>query len=753
MSERKGGNNVTANSQASYVNSWEHLADELRLLDLRINLRMARRRRVQGQKALDTLKGLVISDEEIDGLLNAESDPFSTDPLVISDSPEAAVIAREMAELEGSIEGRQSASIRENVYLSFPHLCRMFNLTTFEGRCLLVCLATELDRKYEKIYAYLHDDVTRKQPSVDLALQLLCGTATEKLSARLIFDPQSPLIKFCLLSFVDNIAGGQGPLISRSLKIDDRIVGFLLESRQVDARIQPCIRLVYPQSDDTHATVTEEARGRVRDFLRSHFVEKRTTSQKLVMSLYGPRKAGKVSLARSLCYELGVPLLIADVEKMVGLRLPFDDLSLVLGREAILQQSALCLKNVDCLLEEGDKYQSLMRSLIDALNTFSSLTFLIGRRPWRPAGLFDQQMFIAIEFPTPDERERKRIWETCLKRRCEHVEDIDVCELASKFRLTPGQIDDAIREAKNLALWRSPEEGHITMEDLHAACRTQSHSRLDTLARKITPKLLWNDIILPSLNKSQLREICTHVKYRYLVYGEWGFDRKLSLGKGLNVLFSGPSGTGKTMAAEIIAHELGLDLYKIDLSQVVSKYIGETEKNLDKIFNEAQTSNAILFFDEADALFGKRSEVKDAHDRYANIEIGYLLQKMEEYHGVAILATNLRQNMDEAFVRRIQVIVEFPFPDEEHRRRIWEVTFPQEAPIGDEVDFGVLAREIKLAGGNIKNIALTAAFYAAEESGVVMMVHLVRAVRREYQKLGRPWNEIEWGAKGKPAPH
>ena len=204
------------------------------------------------------------------------------------------------------------------------------------------------------------------------------------------------------------------------------------------------------------------------------------------------------------------------------------------------------------------------------------------------------------------------------------------------------------------------------------------------------------------------------------------------------------------MAAEIISNELGLDLYKIDLSQVVSKYIGETEKNLDKIFTEAQTSNAILFFDEADTLFGKRSEVKDAHDRYANIEIGYLLQKMEEYDGIAILATNLRQNMDESFVRRIQVIVEFPFPDEEHRGRIWKVVFPCQSPISGDVDFGVLAREVKLAGGNIKNIALTAAFYAAVDGSVIQMSHLVEATRREYQKLGRTWKEAEWSTQGNP---
>jgi SpoVK/Ycf46/Vps4 family AAA+-type ATPase len=261
------------------------------------------------------------------------------------------------------------------------------------------------------------------------------------------------------------------------------------------------------------------------------------------------------------------------------------------------------------------------------------------------------------------------------------------------------------------------------------------------MAVKIEPRHGWEDIVLPEYKLTQLKEICSQARHRYRVFGEWGFDRKLSHGKGLSALFSGPPGTGKTMAAEVIAHDLQMDLYKVDLSSVVSKYIGETEKNLSRIFHEAETGNAILFFDEADALFGKRTEVSDAHDRYANIEISYLLQKMEEYEGIVILATNLRENMDEAFTRRIRFIIEFPFPDEASRLRIWQTHFPKEAPVSEEIDYEYLSRQFKIAGGNIKNIVLNSAFLAAGDGSVIRMEHILRGTQREFEKMGKLWGE------------
>jgi ATP-dependent 26S proteasome regulatory subunit len=439
-----------------------------------------------------------------------------------------------------------------------------------------------------------------------------------------------------------------------------------------------------------------------------------------------------------------VPLLIVDVGEMLAANIPVDrSLSLVF-REGLLQNSALLFNGYDLLLSDEKEIKSSYENMLAELDNYPQWVFLASEKEWRPAGIPGDKPFISIELPLPPYSARRQLWANQWQDDSTLAVDVDLNDLASKFRLSGGQIRDAAAAARSLAQWRDPEKAVITNQDLHAACRQRFRGTLSALSRKIQPRYHWSDIILPKDQTEQLHEICSYVKYYYTVYGDWGFERKLSTGKGLNVLFAGPSGTGKTMAAEIIANELGLDLYKIDLSAIVSKYIGETEKNLDRVFREGQTSNAILFFDEADALFGKRSEVRDSHDRYANIEIAYLLQKMDEYEGAVILATNLRKNMDEAFARRMHFTVEFPTPEEADRHRIWQNIFPSEAPLATDIDLSFLARQFKITGGNIKNIALGAAFLAAQDGGSINMDNIIWATKREFQKLGKLCTETDF---------
>jgi len=722
---------LKTNYQLAYSTGFEHITDELLRLDLLIRSRLVTRRQNRAPSPLDSFMGLVLSEEEVSGLLAAE--PAANETIHPS-------LKEELAECDERIEIRLRASADGNVFLPLIHLSRLFRLTTFEQWALIVCLAPELNRKYEKLYGYLQDDVTRKKPTVDLVTRLICGDSDETVNSRLTFSPDSSLIRHRLVNVHSEM---NEPLLSSSLKLDNRIVDYLLGFRLIDARLAALATLMLPVASMAAPPVEESIRGRLSSFARSQLFETDNDSQHLIFYLRGPAGTGKRSMAEAVCRDLDLPLITADMERVLEANVPFSEAVWVLCREAVLQPAALCIENVDLVLAD-EKHRAEMKPLLDAIGVYSRLTFLLGAQSWRPRGELAEHIFIDQEFTVPPANVRKTIWKKTLAEHLSLAGDADLGSLASNFQFTSAQIRNAVKEARALASWRLSGPPEIYLTDLQKACRDQSKPSLSSLAQKIEPRYTWEDIVLPADQVAQLHEICIQARHRDVVFGDWGFGRKLSLGRGLNVLFSGPAGTGKTMAAEVIAGELGLELYKIDLSQVVSKYIGETEKNLNQVFSEAKSCYAILFFDEADALFGKRSEVKDAHDRYSNIEIGYLLQKMEEYDGIAILATNLRQNLDEAFVRRLQVIVDFPFPNETYRKLIWEVIFPCESPIGKDVDLDVLAREIGLAGGSIKNIALAAAFFAAEDGGAIRMRHLVGAARREYQKLGRLWSDSRW---------
>ena len=623
----------------------------------------------------------------------------------------------------------------------------LFGLSPFDFDVAIVALAPELDLRYKRLYAYLQDDVTRRRPSVDLALNLLCRSAEEKVARRANFASGGPLLKHGLLHLVADPNHVRPPLLAHYLKLDDQFVRVLLDERGPDPRLATWCRAIDPES--TPGGLADAPASGMPGALRSLAEQARTAGRSLRLYFRGPAGAGKLRAASALAGNLGAPLLVADLRRADG-GPDFEPAVGTLFREALLTGAILYLDHTEAL-RRGDR-AAHWRSLLGAVAAHRGIAILAGDYPW-PSGQHPSPDVVHVEFTPPDFAARRECWRSGLAEAGVQAAPGDTEDLAGRFRLTTGQIEDAVTAACNQARWRAActpagAKGASaapapapTAAELFAAARAQCGPELASLARKVESKQTWADIVLPPDQLAHLREIRDQATFRHHVYGEWGFGRKLSLGTGLNVLFAGPPGTGKTMAAEVIASDLRLDLYKIDLSQVVSKYIGETEKNLDRVFAAAESSNAILFFDEADALFGKRSEVKDAHDRYANIEIGYLLQKMEEYEGIAILATNLRQNLDDAFVRRLHIVVEFPFPDEKYRRRIWEVTFPHAAPLGPDVDFAVLGREVKLAGGHIKNIALTAAFYAAVDGGEIGMTHLARAAHREHQKLGRAWDE------------
>ncbi|MFO7997155.1 MAG: AAA family ATPase [Dehalococcoidia bacterium] len=720
-----------------FQSSCDHLLAEVERIELMLHLQVMRLRQESIPAGDDKFRGLYISEQEIDKIAGA-SYLHQRDSSAWQDNSNLAPLTQALNQLEADIAGRKQESLRSGLTLRLHELERLFHLSVFDIEVLLLCILPELDLKYQRLYAYLQDDVTKKSPTVDLALRLFCESFEDRLTGREAFSPEAPLMKYHLLHLHDDPMPRTAPLLARSVQADERITGYLLGVDRVDGRLLPFVHLVTPKLKLCGILLDDETAHHLGSLV-IHFKDRG-----IICHLHGTYGVGKQATAEALCSELGLPILIVDVDKIVAADMPFGLLVRLIFREGRLQNAALYFNGYDLLLGDEREIKPGYESIIAELESCPEWVFLSGESDWQPKGILHDKPFVDIELPIPSYRERMRLWEGQWNGEATLAADVKVSDLAGKFRLSGGQIRDVAAAARSLAQWRDPENELITAQDLYSACRKQFRGTLSTLAHKIQPKYSWDDIILPKDQMEQLREICGYIEYYHTVYGDWGFDRKLSTGKGLNVLFAGPSGTGKTMAAEIMANELGLDLYKIDLSAIVSKYIGETEKNLDRIFREAQTSNAILFFDEADALFGKRSEVRDSHDRYANIETAYLLQKMDEYEGMVILATNLRKNMDEAFARRMHFAVEFPFPEETDRYRIWQNIFPAEAPLTTGIDLPFLARQFKITGGNIKNIALGAAFLAAQDGGCITMENLIRATKREYQKLGKLCTESDF---------
>ncbi|HEX8492154.1 MAG TPA: AAA family ATPase [Pyrinomonadaceae bacterium] len=712
-----------------YEDGAAHLWAELEHLDLlleRETMSLRARKLINESE----FRGLYLSEAQVDALLNrnghADGEHREWKDIQIL----TAAIEKKRIEIDARVE----ASLLAGLNLPLVRLSRLFALTPFETKTLLLCIAPDLDYKYATLYAYVQNDVTKKHPMVNLALNLFCRTREERLLQRRAFTPDGALLRHQLVRLFDDAQEREPTLLSRFMKADERASDFLLEHDRIDKRLHA---FTENGSDRLAGRLCEQALPAELKTKLSRAAEA-SIDKDAVFLLHGPYGVGKRAAAEAICAEQKTPLLVADLRQAVAAEQSFALTLSLLRREAKLRGAALYLNHLEVLLTDEALMKERLLILARELGRPDCLIFLASETPWHPIGLWQKTCFLSFKFPLPEYPLRLKLWKRALANCGYKLEpNVDVATVAGKFILSGGQIRDAVREVTHLLKLRATKRRRISMDDLHAAARDQSNQSLSRLAQKIEPVYEWKDIVLPPRAMQQLREVCISVKYRHVVHSQWGFDGKLSLGKGLNVLFSGPSGTGKTMAAQILAHELSLDLYKIDLPSVISKYIGETEQNLSRIFREAESSNAIIFFDEADAIFGKRSEVKDAHDRYANIEVAYLLQRMEEYEGIVILATNLSKNMDDAFARRMRHSVEFPFPDAAYREHIWRNIFPAEAPLASDVDLGFLSSQFELSGGNIRNVALAAAFLAAAEGGEIRMVHLILSTAREMQKIGK----------------
>jgi ATP-dependent 26S proteasome regulatory subunit len=580
-------------------------------------------------------------------------------------------------------------------------LCTFFGLSPFERDVLLLCAGMELDSRFPGLVA----------ASGALTFSLaLAGLPDAHWSA---ITPAAPLRYW---RFIELAAG---PSLTQSpLRIDERILHYLTGTGYVDDRLAGYLEPVRATGDlvPSHRAVVEQivsAWSRVLDGVPLP-----------VIQLYGMDALARqqVAVAAGRTFGLSVSSMRADT-------LPENPaeagaLLHLWEREAILGNQLLYL---NC--EDADSPRPLRRME----NTRFPL--ILSSRERVP---FQGRPVLSLEVHRPAQPEQRDLWQRSLGEAAAGLNG-RLDSLVANFDLDAQSIESISGSVLQMGAASGEELG----DALWRTCRTRTDPRLGELAQRIQPMATWDDLVLPETQTQILREVAVHIRRRMVVYDAWGFAAKSSRGLGISALFSGVSGTGKTMAAEVLANDLRLDLYRIDLSQVVSKYIGETEKNLRRVFDTAEEGGAILLFDEADALFGKRSEVKDSHDRYANVEVSYLLQRMEAYRGLAILTTNLKEAIDTAFMRRIRFVVQFPFPDAAQRAEIWRRVFPAQTPTSS-LDAERLAR-LAVAGGNIRNIALYAAFLAADEDQPVRMSHLLRAARAEYAKLEKPLSEAEIG--------
>ena len=609
-----------------------------------------------------------------------------------------------------------SASLGRSMTLDI--LTTSFGLSSFERDVVVLCAGMDLDGAFPALCAAAQGSGHLSYPTFGLALATLPGAHWSALA------PRAPLRRWSLVELTPGAS-----ITTGALRIDERILHYLAGVGGLDIRLAGVVEPIARSGDvvPSHESIVDAVAAAWTTF------ESASPAPVIQLCGIGTRDAREIAAAAAERVGLTIAALTADLIPTIPAEA--DALARLWQRESMLGHGALLVDCDDLGDDDGMRSAAITR-FIESVTT---PVVIATREPRR----LRHRASVPIDVGKPTTAEQITVWRAALGGAVAARLDGHVERLVGQFRLNA----PTIRAVASGAV--APDTTSEVAERLWDRCRAQSRPALGGLAQRIEPAATWDALVLPEAQKQLLRDIASHVRQRVCVYERWGFARQNRRGLGLTSLFAGASGTGKTMAAEVLANELRLDLYRIDLASVVSKYIGETEKNLRRIFDAADDGGAILLFDEADALFGKRSEVKDAHDRYANIEVSYLLQQMEAYRGLAILTTNLRRALDTAFLRRILFVVEFPFPDVAQRSEIWSRVLPPDAPT-DGLDVTRLAR-LNIAGGSIRNIALNAAFFAADATEPLRMTHMLRATRNEYAKMERVLTEAElvgWADRG-----
>ena len=615
-----------------------------------------------------------------------------------------------------TIKEKSFNSKEKDVFIAIEHIRNVYKLDDLD----LVCLVLSIEIKR-------NEEIIKKIKSIDAKVKSsLTLEAVMKLYYFVydvydIEDYYSKLKK--LKSDMNDLCFKQA-----STELDDRLFSYIMSNSQEEINLSGVKK--YFSQDSEKLVAREEFAQKITNFIKQ-------SSQKdtVYIHIFGSKGIGKRTVTKRMCDILKEDLIFFDVNSCPRKNeKEFTNAVLTAFREAVIIGGFICIENFDTLLDNPEDNKSYIDFLLNKSKIFSSKVIVLSEKNEGYLDFSEEKIWFDIEIPELNKEESALIWEYYMKEISDFT-DVSFTDMANKFSFNPMQIKCTIKEAKRLYLWN--DKNKLGNKEMSECAYKQVVRKLDDKATLIHAKHNWKQLVLDSNEKTMLKNACDQIKYKHIVYDKWGMGNRILYGRGLSMLFAGPPGTGKTMAAQVVANELGLDIYKIDLSQIVSKYIGETEKNLNDLFNEAKKSNVILFFDETDALFGKRTEVKSSHDKNANIETSYLLQKMEEYDGITIMTTNYLENIDKAFFRRISYVIHFAFPNKDSRKKIWKNMYPKEMPLSKNIDFDYLARQFEISGGSIKNIALTSAFMAARDEKPLEMKHIILAVKYELGKQGK----------------
>jgi len=729
-----------------YENDQEYITDVLALLDIILNVACAYKGMNESSAPLNVadahLRGLSISPAEIvDSLL-----AYRLDERVKKVSPE---VKKQIDLAYNHIQGRLHLALQEGFRPKLFQLAKKFRLNDFERFLLLLSLGSASDRKYESIFAFLHNNIKEKLPSKGLAISLFkMFFSLEDYHIGRTIKGEGNFFRF----LADTAAGSNRsePGLADPIVLSRRVSGFIYGVNQIDQELAD-IATIFDKTERIESLhIRHEEYRKIHTFLKNIIYNAERTGN--VLNIYGDQGIGKKHMVKHAAQALGVNLIFVDCAK---LRLqPQGNIRRLLDKvyvEYMLTGSIPCFINMGEEEDSFDDEREIARSRDMRLVTIIEY---IEKEFWLAVWLSKVKedelirhniCLVAVELPMLTIGERIELWRIN-SQRFKLAEDIDIELYANQYILTPKSIKDVLDTANHLAACAG--RSTIEREDLLKSIKQHSTNQLGPYATLINAVFTWDDLVIDPEQKRQMQMICNQLKYRHVVGEKWGFNKKTPYGRGLCAMFYGSPGTGKTMAVQVMANELGLDLYRIDLSQLVSKYIGETEKNISKLFKRAKNINAMLFFDEADALFAKRSEVKDAHDRNANAETAHLLQKLEDYEGITVLATNYVNNIDDAFKRRIKFMINFVFPTPEVRLKLWKKILPAETVLEEEIDFEFFADNFELSGSNIKEILTNAAYIAASEHTGLANRHIVEAVRLNFNKYGKTLTKEDFGYLG-----